>query len=78
MSVVEQRQERVSLIRFDPEGEAAQDTYGHSYYRMDPRVSSDIVLMLRYGAPPGTPERPLERLGEGFYRIPPGYPFVGE
>jgi esterase/lipase superfamily enzyme len=81
MEVVEQRHERFAVIRFDPvgsDGEEAQDRYGHSYYRLDPRVSSDIVLMLRYGLPPGSPGRPLEKIRPGFYRIPPGYPFVGE
>ena len=59
----------VSLIRFDGE---VSDKYRHSYYRTNPRVSSDIVLLLRYGFAPGTPERPLV---PGYWDIPPGYPY---
>ncbi len=79
--VVERRHERFAIIRFEPEGsdgEGTQDRYGHSYFRTNPRVSSDLFLMLRYGLPPGSPERPLEKLAPGFYKIPPGYPNVGK
>lgn len=60
----------VSLIRFDG---GVSDRYGHSYYRTNPGVSSDIVLLLRYGFAPGTPERPLVPLVPGYWEIPPGY-----
>jgi hypothetical protein len=75
------RHGRVTLILFeggDSDEGGAQDSYGHSYFRTNPRVSSDIFLLLRYGLPPGSPGRPLEKLGPGFYKIPPGYPNVGE
>jgi hypothetical protein len=81
LDVVERRHERFAVIRFDREdadGEGTQDRYGHNYFRTNPRVSSDLFLMLRYGLPPGSPERPLEKLGPGFYKIPPGYPNVGK
>jgi len=50
------------------------DSYGHSYFRNAPTVSSDVVLMLRDDLDPGTPGRPLEYVGLNFWRIPPGYP----
>ena len=50
------------------------DSYGHSYFRNAPTVSSDVVLMLRDDLDPGTPARPLEYVGLNFWRIPPGYP----
>jgi hypothetical protein len=50
------------------------DTYGHSYFRNAPTVSSDLVLMLRNDLDPGGPGRPLEPLGLHFWRVPPGYP----
>jgi esterase/lipase superfamily enzyme len=52
----------------------ASDSYGHSYFRTNPSVSSDLLLMLRYDLEPGTPGRPLVPLGLNFWRIPPGYP----
>ena len=67
--------ENVALIRFEG---GISDQYGHSYFRTNPSVSSDVILLLRYGLPPGSPGRPLEKLGPGFYKIPPGYPNVGE
>jgi esterase/lipase superfamily enzyme len=81
LDVVELRSEDVALILFEggdsDEGET-QGSYGHSYFRTNPRVSSDLFLMLRYGLPPGSPGRPLEKLRPGFYKIPPGYPNVGK
>jgi len=50
-----------------------RDTYGHSYFRDAPTVSSDLVLMLRNDLDPGDPGRPLEPLGLHFWHIPPGY-----
>jgi esterase/lipase superfamily enzyme len=34
--------------------------HGHSYYHSSPAVSSDLILLLRYGARAGSEERPLE------------------
>lgn len=48
--------------------------FGHDYFRTNPSVSSDLVLLLRYGLKPGEPGRPLEALGFKFWRVPPGYP----
>jgi hypothetical protein len=50
--------------------------YGHSNFRTNPNVSSDLIALLRYELDPGTPERPLKSLGPTFWEIPPGYPNV--
>lgn len=50
------------------------DPHGHSYYRSEPTVSSDLVLMLRDDFDPGPPGRPLVYLGSNVWRIPTGYP----
>jgi len=60
-----------SMIRF---GGGDSDEYGHSYYRTNAEVSSDLILLLRHGFAPGTPERPLVPLAPGYWEIPPGYP----
>jgi len=60
-----------SMIRF---GGGESDKYGHSYFRTNPEVSSDLILLLRYEFAPGTPERPLVPLGPAYWEIPPGYP----
>jgi esterase/lipase superfamily enzyme len=60
----------VTIVNFH----GGSDSYGHSYFRTNPSVSSDVVLLLRYGLKPGEPGRPLEHLGQSFWRIPPGYP----
>jgi esterase/lipase superfamily enzyme len=73
---IDQLERGIALIRFEG---GTSDQYGHSYFRTNPSVSSDIILLLRYGLPPGSPERPLEKLAPGgFWTIPPGYPNVAE
>ena len=59
----------VTLVNFS--GNSGQ--YGHSYFRTDPRVSSDLILHFN-DFPPGSPERPLESRGFGFWEIPKDYP----
>jgi len=61
---------RVTVVNF--EGESTG--YGHSYFRTNPAVSSDLVLMIRYGLKPGEAGRPLEYIGLNFWRVPEGYP----
>ncbi len=61
---------RVTVVNF--EGESTG--YGHDYFRTNPAVSSDLVLMIRYGFKPGETGRPLEHIGLNFWRIPEGYP----
>ena len=47
---------------------------GHDYFRTNPAVSSDLVLTVRHGRPPG-PEngRPLEHVGGLFWKIGDDY-----
>jgi len=61
---------RVTVVNF--EGESTG--YGHDYFRTNPAVSSDLVLMIRYGLKPGEAGRPLEHIGLNFWRVPEGYP----
>ncbi|MEM7171779.1 MAG: alpha/beta hydrolase [Pseudomonadota bacterium] len=62
---------RVAIISFDGEQSSG---HGHDYFRTNEAVSSDIILMLRYGYRPGDRERPLEDLGFNFWRVPENYP----
>ena len=50
------------------------DRFGHAYFRNAPTVASDLVLMLRDDFEPGSPGRPLDRIGPHFWAVPPGYP----
>jgi esterase/lipase superfamily enzyme len=47
--------------------------FAHSYFHSNPAVSSDLVLLFRYGLLPG-PTRPLEASDEGFWVVRDGYP----
>jgi len=46
------------------------DFFGHGYFASNPRVSADIIAMLRYGLRPNEPGRPLERIAGPFWRVP--------
>jgi len=46
------------------------DAFGHSYFSTNPRVSSDVIQLLRYGKKPGEPGRELERAGPIVWRFP--------
>ena len=48
---------------------ATTDFFGHSYFVSNPRVSSDIIAMLRYGLRPNEPGRPLEHVAGPFWRV---------
>ncbi len=61
---------RLTIVNF--EGESTG--YGHSYFRTNPAVSSDLVLMVRHGLKAGETGRPLEYIGLNFWRVPEGYP----
>ncbi len=61
---------RVTVVNFQGESTG----YGHSYFRNNPAVNSDLVLMIRYGFKPGEAGRPLEYIGLNFWRVPEGYP----
>ena len=65
---------RLTVVNF--EGESTG--YGHDYFRTNPAVSSDLVLMIRYGLKPGEAGRPLEHIGLNFWRVPEGYPANAE
>ncbi|MEL6314180.1 MAG: alpha/beta hydrolase [Pseudomonadota bacterium] len=55
--------------------EDAGGRYGHSYFRDNPAVLSDIVLALRSRSLPGTPFRPLDnKLGSVVWTLHPDYP----
>ena len=67
----------LSVINFmssTDKSDSDADSFGHSYFRNAPTVSSDLILMLRDDLDPGSPGRPLESLGHKFWRVPPGYP----
>jgi esterase/lipase superfamily enzyme len=49
---------------------------GHSYFRENPGVSSDIAILIRDGSKPGDPKRPLVHRVLNFWDLPPGYPGV--
>ena len=51
------------------------DAHGHSYYHRIPAVSSDLLLLLRYGALAGSPRRPLTPVFPGYWILDdPAYP----
>jgi esterase/lipase superfamily enzyme len=67
----------VAVINFPGEPGSSglrADQFGHSYFRNNPEVSSDLILMLRDDLDPGPPGRPLEHLGYKFWRVPSNYP----
>lgn len=50
------------------------DSFGHSYFRENPAVASDLILALRYDRDPGAENgRPLKRTGEIFWLIDDDY-----
>ena len=60
---------RLTVVNFKGES----DGIGHSYFRTNPSVSSDLVLLIRYGFVAGSPGRPLEHIGLNFWRVPSDY-----
>ena len=67
----------LAVINFFPSSDnkiTGKDGFGHSYCRNAPTVSSDLIIMLRDDADPGSPEPPLEYIGAKFWKVPPGYP----
>lgn len=47
------------------------DFFGHGYFHSNPRVSADLIAMLRYGLRPDEAGRPLEEVERPFWRILP-------
>ena len=49
--------------------------FNHTYFRSSPAVSSDMILLLRYGCEPGVAGgRPLSMSPQGLWRVVDGYP----
>ena len=46
------------------------DFFGHSYFHSNPRVSADLVELIRNGTAPGAPGRPLDRIGKVIWAFP--------
>jgi len=46
---------------------------GHGYFYENPAVSSDIILLLRYGLAAGSSGRPLTYVRPNFWKIPKAY-----
>ena len=47
---------------------------GHGYFLDNPAASSDVILILKDGARPGDPARPLTHKKLNFWELPPAYP----
>ncbi|MGD8207259.1 MAG: alpha/beta hydrolase [Thiohalocapsa sp.] len=47
------------------------DAFGHSYFTTNPRVSADVIQLLRYDKGPGEPGRDLRRVGPVTWEFPP-------
>ncbi len=47
---------------------------GHSYFRDNPGVSSDLAILIRDGSEPGSAKRPLIHRTLNFWDLPVGYP----
>lgn len=55
------------------------DFVGHDYYRSNPAVSSDLILMLRDNCVPGAASgRPLTEIAPNYWKIDDGYPHNGK
>lgn len=48
------------------------DAFGHSYFTTNPRVSSDVIQLLRYGTRLGEPGRELSKVGAVVWQFPAG------
>ena len=76
-AAIERGNANLSVINFmsaTDKSDSDADSFGHSYFRNAPTVSSDLIIMLRDDVDPGSPGRPLKYLGAKFWRVPPGYP----
>jgi hypothetical protein len=47
------------------------DKHGHFYFTTDPRVSSDVIQLRRYGKKPSDPGRELVEVGPIVWKFPP-------
>ncbi len=46
------------------------DLFAHSYFASNPRVSSDLIQLIRYGVSPGDSKRGLEKIGPVAWAFP--------
>jgi esterase/lipase superfamily enzyme/AraC-like DNA-binding protein len=46
------------------------DFFGHRYFVSNPKVSADMIAILRYGLRPNDPGQPLEQIAGPFWRVP--------
>jgi len=63
--------EQVKNVAFIDAGRT--EGIGHGYYYNNPAVSSDILLLLRYGLSAGSKGRPLKAVKNHFWKIPADY-----
>ncbi|MEM9499007.1 MAG: alpha/beta hydrolase [Pseudomonadota bacterium] len=54
--------------------ERGSQSLGHTYFRDNPAVMSDIILALWTSAPAGSAARPLRLISPNLYALPPDYP----
>jgi hypothetical protein len=48
------------------------------HFQSNPAVSSDLILMLRYGAAAGSPQRPLKEVTPHYWVLDDeAYPYTG-
>jgi esterase/lipase superfamily enzyme len=50
--------------------EKRTDRWGHAYFTSNPRVSADLIELVRNGTPPGAPGRRLIRTGKITWKFP--------
>jgi len=50
------------------------DRFGHSYFTSNPKVSSDLIQLVRYGKKPGEPGRPLVKVAPVIWVFPEDEP----
>ncbi len=63
--------EHINNIAFIDAGQT--EGIGHGYFYNNPAVSSDLMLLLRYGLAAGSPGRPLIPSRSHFWRVPVDY-----
>ena len=50
--------------------EERTDRFGHSYFVSNPKVSSDLIQLIRYGRKPEDPGRQLEKIAPSVWTFP--------
>jgi len=66
--VIEQQMIKNNLSFIEVQGES--NFFGHNYFHSNPAVSSDLIMLLRYEAPPGKEHgRPIKPIGPNIWVI---------